>query len=113
LLLYDEFVEDNKINFGSHKVKQYNETLWQLIDELTFAFYDPDPTQHDLFKHAQEMNRDGYMRMFNFYRSGLIRLYNILHEDVYKTKEKVTKGRRVKDLVSVSAKEYLLAIKKG
>ncbi|CAG8709658.1 40033_t:CDS:2 [Gigaspora margarita] len=91
LLLYNEFVENNKINIGNRKVKQYTEALlWQLVDELTFAFYNPDPTQHDLFKHAQEMNRD----------------------DIYKTKEKVTKGRRVKDLVSISAKEYLLAIKK-
>ncbi|CAG8820851.1 30639_t:CDS:1, partial [Gigaspora margarita] len=103
---------NNKINIGNRKVKQYTEALWQLVDELTFAFYNPDPTQHDLFKHAQEINQDGYIRIFNFYRSGLVRLYNILHEDIYKTKKKVTKGRRVKDLVSVSAKKYLLAIKK-
>ncbi|CAG8560719.1 2093_t:CDS:2 [Cetraspora pellucida] len=80
LLLYDEFVEYNQINIGKRKVTQYTEALWQLVDKLTFAFYHPDPTQHDLFKHAQEMNRD----------------------------EKVTKGRQVKDLVNVLAKEYLL-----
>ena len=57
------------------------------------------------------MKHDGYIRMFNFYRNGLTRLYNILHEDIYKTKEPVTKGRWVKELVSVSAKQYLLAKK--
>ncbi|CAG8668075.1 15508_t:CDS:1, partial [Gigaspora margarita] len=82
-----------------------------LVDELTFAFYNPDPVQHDLFKYAQEMKPEGYIRIFNFYRNGLIHLYNILHEDIYKTKEPVTKGRQVKELVNVSAKQYLLAKK--
>ncbi|CAG8598029.1 1702_t:CDS:2, partial [Dentiscutata heterogama] len=68
-------------------IKQYTEAFWKLVDELTSAFNHPDPTQHDLFRHAQEMKPDGYTRMFNFYKKGLIRLYNILHEDIYKTKE--------------------------
>ncbi|CAG8848456.1 28781_t:CDS:2, partial [Gigaspora margarita] len=89
LLLYDEFVEDNIVNTRDRAVKKYTEAMWQLVDELTFAFYFPDPAQHDLFKHAQEMN----------------------NEDVYKTKEPVLKGRQVKELVNVSAKQYLLAKK--
>ena len=48
LLLYDEFVKDNIVNIGDRAVKQYTETLWQLVDELTFAFYNPVPAQHDL-----------------------------------------------------------------
>ncbi|CAG8834754.1 39738_t:CDS:1, partial [Gigaspora margarita] len=111
LLLYDEFVEDNIVNTRNCIVKQYTKTLWQLVDKLTFAFYNPDPVQHDLFKYAQEMKPDSYIRMFNFYRSGLTRLYNILHKDIYKTKEPVIKGRWVKDLVNISAKQYLLAKK--
>ncbi|CAG8537694.1 46122_t:CDS:1, partial [Gigaspora margarita] len=43
LLLYDEFVEDNIVITGNYTIKQYTETLWQLVDELTFAFYNPDP----------------------------------------------------------------------
>ncbi|CAG8841614.1 16576_t:CDS:2, partial [Gigaspora margarita] len=69
LLLYDEF----------------------LVDKLTFVFYNPNPEQHDLFKYVQEIKPNGYIRMFNFYRSGLTHLYNILYEDIYKTKEPVTK----------------------
>ncbi|CAG8855552.1 19536_t:CDS:1, partial [Gigaspora margarita] len=81
LLLYDEFVEDNIVNTRDRAVKKYTEAMWQLVDELTFTFYFPDPAQHDLFKHVQEMNNESYTRMFNFYRKGLVRLYNILHED--------------------------------
>ncbi|CAG8747437.1 12883_t:CDS:2, partial [Gigaspora margarita] len=61
----------------------------KLVDELTSAFNYPDPTQHDLFLHAQEMKPD----------------------DIYKTNEVVTKGRHFKELVSVLAKEYLLFLK--
>ncbi|CAG8721172.1 27521_t:CDS:2 [Gigaspora margarita] len=43
LLLYDKFVEDNIVNARNRVVKQYTETLCQLVDELTFAFYNPDP----------------------------------------------------------------------
>ncbi|CAG8627911.1 8653_t:CDS:1, partial [Scutellospora calospora] len=112
LLLYNKFVEDNIVSTGDRAVKPYTETLWQLIEELTSAFNSPDPKQHNLFKHVQELNPAGYTRMFNFYRTSLGRLYNILHEEVYKTK-KVTKGRRVKELVNVSAKQYLLTTKEN
>ncbi|CAG8544899.1 12683_t:CDS:2, partial [Cetraspora pellucida] len=57
---------------------------FELVDELTCAFDLTNPKQYNLFKHAQEMNQD---------------------EEVYKTK-KVTKGRKVKNIVSVLAKEY-------
>jgi hypothetical protein len=110
MMLFNEFVGNSMVSTEDRAVKQYTEALWQLVDELTHAFDHPDPTQHDLFRHAQEMNEDGYQRMFSFYGTGLTRLYNILHEEIYKTKEK-TKGRRVKDLVNVSAKQYLLSIK--
>ncbi|CAG8694794.1 5474_t:CDS:1, partial [Dentiscutata heterogama] len=63
---------DNVVNTGDRAVKKYTEALWQLVDELTFAFYFPDPAQHDLFKYAQEMNNEGYIRMFNFYKNGLV-----------------------------------------
>ncbi|CAG8809920.1 25624_t:CDS:1, partial [Gigaspora rosea] len=87
LLLYNEFVEDNVVNTGDRKIKQYTEAFWKLVDKLTSAFNYPNPTQHDLFHHAQDMKPDGYTRMFKFYQKGLIQLYNILHEDIYKTKE--------------------------
>ncbi|CAG8818420.1 14345_t:CDS:1, partial [Gigaspora rosea] len=111
LLLYNEFVGDNIVNTGDRNTKQYTKAFWKLVDKLTSAFNYPDPTQYDLFLYAQEMKPDGYTRIFNFYQKGLIQLYNILHEDIYKTKEVVTKGRCVKELVSVSAKEYLLSLK--
>ncbi|CAG8845076.1 844_t:CDS:1, partial [Gigaspora margarita] len=102
---------DNIVNTEDQNTKQYTEAFWKLVDELTSAFNYPNPTQHDLFHHAQEMKPDGYTQMFNFYQKGLIWLYNILHEDIYKTKEVVTKGRQVKELVSISAKDYLLSLK--
>ncbi|CAG8808329.1 15497_t:CDS:1, partial [Racocetra fulgida] len=68
------------------------------------------PRQHNLFKHAQEMNHDGYTRMFTFYETGLNRLNKLLQEEVYKT-SKATKKRRAKNLISTSAKEYELPIK--
>ncbi|CAG8746617.1 27454_t:CDS:2 [Gigaspora margarita] len=83
LLLYNEFVEDNVVNTEDLNTKQY----------------------------IEEMKPDGYTWMFNFYQKGLIRLYNIFHKDIYKTKEVVTKGRWVKELVSILAKEYLLSLK--
>ncbi|CAG8709672.1 7760_t:CDS:1, partial [Dentiscutata heterogama] len=49
---------DNIVNTGDRAVKKYTEAMWKLVDELTFAFYFPDPAQHDLFKHAQEMNNE-------------------------------------------------------
>ncbi|CAG8701020.1 21642_t:CDS:2 [Cetraspora pellucida] len=64
----------------------YNEFL---VDKLTNAFNHPDPTQHGLFQHTQEMKPD----------------------NIYKTKEKVTKEKQVKELVSVLAKQYLLSMK--
>ncbi|CAG8857503.1 21950_t:CDS:2, partial [Gigaspora margarita] len=71
---------------------------FKLVDKLTSTFNCSNPTQHELFHHAQEMKPNGYTRIFNFYQKGLIWLYNILHEDIYKTKEVVTKERRVKEL---------------
>ncbi|CAG8563329.1 1924_t:CDS:2, partial [Scutellospora calospora] len=105
LMLYSEFVNDNIIVPQNRAVKQYTEVLWELVDELTCTFDLTNPKQHNLFKHAQEMNQDGYKRMFTFYEIGLNILDKLLQEEVYKTK-KITKGRRVKNLVSVSAKEY-------
>ncbi|CAG8568468.1 12418_t:CDS:2 [Gigaspora margarita] len=100
------------INTGDRAVKKYTKALWQLVDKLTFAFYFLDPAQHDLFKYVQEMNNKGYTQIFNFYKKGLVCLYNILQEDVYKIKEPVLKRKWVKELVNVLAKQYLLA-KKG
>ncbi|CAG8601669.1 22876_t:CDS:1 [Cetraspora pellucida] len=111
MLLYNEFVKDNVVSTEDRAVNQYTETLWQLIEDFTTAFGYPDPTQHYLFKHAQEINQNSYIRMFNFYRNSLVRLYNILNEEIYKTKKEIAKERRTKDLVNVSAKKYLLAIK--
>ncbi|CAG8760280.1 7290_t:CDS:2 [Cetraspora pellucida] len=86
LLLVKITIKINKFDNSSSTNKYL---VKQLVDELTFAFYDLDPAQHDLFKHAQKMK----------------------HDDIYKTKEPVTKGRWVKELVNVSAKQYLLAKK--
>ncbi|CAG8757915.1 30614_t:CDS:2 [Gigaspora margarita] len=88
-MLYSEFVSNNVIISQDQAVKQYTEVLWELVDELTCAFDLTNPKQHNLFKHAQKMNQD---------------------EEVYKTK-KVTKGRRIKNIVNVSAKEYQSLVK--
>jgi uncharacterized protein with GYD domain len=110
LMLYSEFVGDNIIIPKDRVVKQYTEVLWELVDELTCAFDFTDPTQHNLFKYAQEMNQAGYTRMSTFYEIGLDRLNKLLQEEVYKT-QKATKGRRIKNIVSVSAEQYRSLVK--
>ncbi|CAG8642857.1 4308_t:CDS:2, partial [Dentiscutata heterogama] len=71
LLLYNKFVGDNVVSTGDRNTKQYTEAFWELVDELTSAFNHPDFTQHNLFRHAQEMKPDDYTRIFNFYKKGL------------------------------------------
>ncbi|CAG8765642.1 9922_t:CDS:2, partial [Cetraspora pellucida] len=80
LMLYSEFVSDNVIVSQDQAVKQYTEVLWELVDELTCAFNLTNPKQDNLFKHTQEMNQDGYKRMFTFYKIRLNRLDKLLQE---------------------------------
>ncbi|CAG8740042.1 14394_t:CDS:1, partial [Dentiscutata heterogama] len=81
LMLYSEFVSDDVIIPKDQAVKQYTVVLWKLVDELTCAFDFTNPRQHNLFKHAKEMNHNGYTRMFTFYKIGLNRLDKLLQEE--------------------------------
>ena len=113
LKLYAELVGDNTISTKDRAVKQCIEVLWQLIDELTHAFDLSDSTQHHLFRHASEMTPEGYTKMFMFYEIRLKRLNKLLDEEVYKSKKKVTTGRRAKNLGTVSVKQYQSFVKEN
>src|SRR5688500_4920650 len=48
-----------------HTIIKRKEILWSVVDE---AF---DPTEHEFFKNAKEMNQSGFVKMFECYGIGI------------------------------------------
>ena len=98
--LLSEYVGDTALFKGERTIKSRKESLWKLAENLTTAFNLPNPTAHELFKNAKEMNREGFERLFSCYNHGINRLNLILQQDIYKTEERNVKGRRVRNIIS-------------
>ena len=98
--LLSEYVGDTALFKGERTVKSRKESLWKLAENLTTAFNLPDPTTHQLFKNAKEMNKKGFELLFSCYNHGISRLNSILQQDVYKTEERNVKGRRARNITT-------------
>ncbi|CAB4442603.1 unnamed protein product [Rhizophagus irregularis] len=51
-------------------IKLRKESLWKLANDLENAFNLPNPTTHELFKDAKEMNSKGFQELFSCYEKG-------------------------------------------
>ncbi|CAH1765486.1 13263_t:CDS:2, partial [Entrophospora sp. SA101] len=63
ILFFSGFTEDSISSTGRHAYNK--EILWSVVDE---AF---DPTEHEFFKNAKEMNQSGFVNMFECYEIGI------------------------------------------
>ena len=112
--LITEFVEESRIKKkGKEKYppKSRKDDLWLVVNELVEAFDLPDPTVHDFFKKAKRINEEGFNKMFGCYEKGLKRLGDLLKQEVYKKEQRITVGRRKKEVDPVSVIEHYKYVK--
>jgi hypothetical protein len=96
--MMSEFIDDPaSYNPEERIVKSRKEDVWNLAHKLTEAFSLPDPKASPLFENTKEM-KDGVSKILACYEKGVQRLEAILAQDVRKTEDQVTEGRREKDV---------------
>jgi hypothetical protein len=97
-----EFTDDPVIyKRGERAIQSRKDALWSLATKLTEAFLLPDSKKSPLFENAKEMTTGGVQKLLACYKKGIKRLELILKQDVYKTAERDTTGRRSKDLTRI------------
>ncbi|CAG8552210.1 1854_t:CDS:1 [Ambispora leptoticha] len=73
--------------------------MWKLSMDLITAFEIQNPKDHYLFSTAQELTEQGYQRLFNLYNNGIQRTRAILRQDVYGLEDRITIGRRKREII--------------
>ncbi|CAG8683479.1 13470_t:CDS:2, partial [Racocetra fulgida] len=98
-LLLSDFIDDPSVIHTERNLKSRKESTWKLTDDLSEAFNMSDPASHPLFQNTSQNNDEGFHRLFACYNIGKERLYNIYKQDIEKTVERNTKGRRARNIV--------------
>ncbi|CAG8499543.1 17895_t:CDS:2 [Racocetra fulgida] len=80
-------------------LSEFVEALWKLTIELLEAFSSPEPTTHPLFSNISQNYDEGFYRLFACYNIGIERLYNIYRQEIEKTVERDTAGRRARNVI--------------
>ena len=98
--MVSEFVGDVIIyNREERTTSDRKDALWNLASQLTQAFNILDPKASILFKDAKEITANGIENILTCYKKGILRLEQILRQDIYKVEIRNTKGRRSKDII--------------
>ncbi|CAG8856327.1 26044_t:CDS:1, partial [Gigaspora margarita] len=98
-LLLSDFIDDPSVIYTEHNLKSRKESSWKLIVDLLEAFNMPDSASHPLFQNTSQNNNEGFYRLFACYNIGKERLYDIYKQDIEKTVERNTTGRRARNIV--------------
>ncbi|CAG8749186.1 2962_t:CDS:2 [Cetraspora pellucida] len=106
-MLLAEYVDDVVMSQNTHAIKSRKDSLWSLVETLTFVFNHPNPTEHYLFENIPEINEEGIRKILSFYETGKLRFQEVLEEDVYKTKPRTSK-RRIRSVNCYSSSELNL-----
>jgi hypothetical protein len=101
-----EFINDATISKGTRALKTRQEAMWKTADLLLRAFKASTPEQHELFRATTQLTQTGYEHLFTCYDKGLDRLRAIERQDVRALEDRVAKGRRMKNVVPMTAKEH-------
>ena len=99
LALHAEFVTDNCISKTTNAEFDRKKALWKLVNTLTEAIECNEPEKHPLFEIANQLTPEGYERMFTCYNKGILRISDIIKQDILKVEKRIAKGRTKKDLV--------------
>ncbi|CAG8739138.1 7130_t:CDS:1, partial [Cetraspora pellucida] len=94
-----EYINDTLVICTDRNLKSCKEALWKLIDELLMAFNQPDPKLHPLFQNTTQNYDEGFLRLFICYNIGTERINNIYKQDIEKTMECNTTGRRARNII--------------
>src|SRR6266511_995844 len=106
LMVYDEFVDGANVKRKTRNVNERRQAMWKLADELLTIFEDVSPEKSMLFKETTQLTREGYQLFFACYEKGVARLEAILRQDVELTEQRVTKGRRGKEVKDLKVKNF-------
>ncbi|CAG8840998.1 17349_t:CDS:2, partial [Gigaspora margarita] len=98
-LLLSDFINDLSVIYTERNLKSRKESSWKLIVDLLEAFNMPDPASHPLFQNTSQNNNEEFYKLFACYNIGKKRLYNIYKQDIEKTIERNTTGRRARNIV--------------
>ncbi|CAG8817130.1 14842_t:CDS:1, partial [Racocetra fulgida] len=90
-MLLAKYVDDVVMSQNTRAIKSRKDSLWSLVEKLTFVFNHPNPTEHYLFENVPEINEEGIKNILSFYETGKLRFQEVLEEDVYKTKPQTSK----------------------
>jgi hypothetical protein len=95
-LLLSEYVGNTPFIYNDCNMKSRKEAMWKLVDELQIAFVQSNSS--DLFKGTTQNNEQGFRKLFECYEIGKKRLYDIYKQDVEKSQNRITIGRRKHDI---------------
>src|SRR2546429_620139 len=98
-LLLSDFIDDPSVVHTECNLKLRKESTWKLTVDLLEAFNMSNPASHPLFQNTSQNNNEGFHRLFTCYNIGKERLYNIYKQDIEKTVECNTTGRRARNIV--------------
>jgi len=98
-LLLSDFIDDPSVVHTERNLKSRKESTWKLTVDLLEAFNMSNPASHPLFQNTSQNNNEGFHRLFACYNIGKERLYNIYKQDIEKTVERNTTGRRARNIV--------------
>ncbi|CAG8770998.1 17388_t:CDS:2, partial [Dentiscutata heterogama] len=97
-LLLSDFIDDPSVVHTERNLKSRKESSWKLTVDLLEALNMSNPASHSLFQNTSQNNNEGFHRLFACYNIGKKRLYNIYKQDIEKTVERNTTGRRAHNI---------------
>ena len=101
--LISEFTEDRSVGKNPRSVKDRQEALWKLINELKAGLSDSQPESHALFTKTTQLTTAGYRRMFHYYQSGIDKMNKVATQIIHSSTGKVKIERDELDLISMKA----------
>jgi len=97
--LLDDFIDINDSSKLDHDAASRRKSIWALVDELLDLFESTNLNlDHKLLKMSPELNKSGFELLFNCYSRGKKRMEALLRQEVYKTEERITTGRRLRNV---------------
>ncbi|RIB24286.1 hypothetical protein C2G38_2168927 [Gigaspora rosea] len=101
--LISEFTEDRSVGKNSQAVKDRQEALWKLINELKAGLSDSQPESHTLFAKTIQLTTAGYRWMFNCYQLDIDKINKVVAQIIHSLTGKVKIERDELDLISMKA----------
>ncbi|CAG8739212.1 22286_t:CDS:2, partial [Cetraspora pellucida] len=86
------YIEDLKLNQGdSLDIVNRKEALWKLVNKLSEEIFSDESEKHPLFEISDQLTPSRYECMFTCYNKGVIRITNIVKQDILKQETHIAK----------------------